>query len=119
MPQEWDPTLSLTPGISPPHVFHNILYLQAQSATRQQHISLQDPPTASTLDFTSAFHPEHATCSPPSWLLWDGIDFSGQTQMDCASIPDLMSGNTYVSFTNLVLLTGKSLALLMSIFFLI
>ncbi len=35
MPQEWDSTLS-PPGMSPPHVFHNILYSLVQSADRGQ-----------------------------------------------------------------------------------
>ena len=47
-------------------------------------------------DFTGIVLPEQATWTPPSWVLEDGIDFSGQTQSGYASISDLMSiyGNT-------------------------
>jgi len=60
-------------------------------------------------DFTDVFQPEQAACTAPSWLIGEGIDLTGQTQLDYASISDLMSiyGNTYVPFITLVLLTGE------------
>ncbi|KAH9058191.1 hypothetical protein EDB87DRAFT_1627063 [Lactarius vividus] len=125
IPQEWGSTFSLTPGMSPPHVFHNILYSSVQSADRCQfghiaaerqhwgptntlphrrgssYVLLQAPSSANTLsnyDFTSVFQPDQTACTLPSWPTGDGIDFAGQAQQGFASISDLVNtyGNTHI-----------------------
>ncbi|KAH9020002.1 hypothetical protein EDB84DRAFT_1623093 [Lactarius hengduanensis] len=101
---EWD---SLTPDVSSvtsPH--SDIIGDQLLPSPTYEAAASQFVPSPATLlpdfEFADLFQPGQAL----SWIVGDGIDFTGQTQPGYASFPDLMSiyGNTHIE-TNLDIAT--------------
>ncbi|KAH8992852.1 hypothetical protein EDB86DRAFT_1423851 [Lactarius hatsudake] len=104
---EWDPTLSLTPELTD---VSSVASPQSDSTGDQRHPSHTYEAAASqfvpssaipvpNVAFTDVFQQEQAACSPPSWFIGDGIDFSRQTQH-----ASTYHGNTHVE-TNLDMVT--------------
>ncbi|KAH9024484.1 hypothetical protein EDB83DRAFT_2428468 [Lactarius deliciosus] len=100
---EWDsltPALTDVSSVTSPHsdiIGDQLLPSPTYEAAASQFV----PSTATPLpdfDVADLFQPGQA----PSWIVGNGIDFTGQTQPGYALIPDLMSmyGNTHIE-TNL------------------
>ncbi|KAH9083684.1 hypothetical protein EDB83DRAFT_37070 [Lactarius deliciosus] len=104
---EWDSTLSLTPELTD---VSSVTSPQSDSTgdqrlpfpTYEAAASQFVPSSAIPLPnfaFNDVFQQEQAACTPPSWFIGDGIDFSRQTQHASAYY-----GNTHVE-TNLDMVT--------------
>ncbi|KAH9174330.1 hypothetical protein EDB89DRAFT_2148947 [Lactarius sanguifluus] len=96
---EWDsltPALTDVSSVTSPH--SDVIGDQLLPSPTYEAVASQSVPSLATLlpdfEFADLFQPGQA----PSWIIGDGIDFTGQTQPGYASFPDLMSiyGNTHI-----------------------